>query len=125
MIIGIGIDVVDVAGVRKTLDEYGDSYVNEVFSQFEQEEARASADPAQRYASRFAVKEAYMKAIGTGWGKGVQWEDIEIVSEESGQPTLRLRGEADAISKQRGVTRIHVSLSHTPSLALAQVVLEG
>ena len=79
----------------------------------------------ERYAGRFAVKEATMKALGTGWSRGVRWVDIEVVREISGKPTLELKGEARKIADKLGVKHIAVTITHTASQALAMVVFEG
>ncbi len=79
----------------------------------------------ERYAGRFAVKEAAMKALGTGWSRGVRWVDIEVVREVSGKPTLELQGEAKKIAGKLGVKHIAVTITHTASQALALVIFEG
>jgi len=79
----------------------------------------------ERYAGRFAVKEAAMKALGTGWSRGVRWVDIEVVRQRGGRPTLALRGEAKQIADSLGVKNIAVSITHTAEQAIAQVIFEG
>ena len=82
------------------------------------------ANAAQHYAARFAAKEAAFKALGTGWRDGISWHDAEVVSQESGAPTLILRNPARAVFDRLGATRAHLSLSHTSEHAVAQVIFE-
>ena len=79
---------------------------------------------AQSYAARFAAKEAFLKALKTGWRGKITWHDIEVISDEQGAPSLEIRGEALAILKTRGADRVHLSISHTSEHAIAEVILE-
>ncbi|MDQ3221785.1 MAG: holo-ACP synthase, partial [Acidobacteriota bacterium] len=79
---------------------------------------------AQSFAARFAAKEAFLKALQTGWRGKITWHDIEVVSSESGVPTLKIHGEANAILENLGATKIHLSISHTTEHTIAQVILE-
>ena len=83
------------------------------------------ANRFERYAGRFAAKEAGMKAIGTGWKRGVRWQDFEVSNLPSGRPTLKLHGEAARIAGQLGVKLISLSITHTAELGMAHVILEG
>ena len=83
------------------------------------------ANRYERYAARFAAKEAGMKAIGTGWRRGVRWQDFEVANLPSGKPTLRLHGEAARIAKEMGVESISLSITHTPEYGMAHVILES
>lgn len=124
MISGIGIDIVDVAKVANSIQEYGNRYLQKLFTLQEIEYCNAAPIKAQRYAARIAAKEAAMKALATGWDEGVDWLDFEVINELSGQPTLRVQGAAAQLLKDRGIAKIWVSLSHLPEYAIAQVVLE-
>lgn len=79
---------------------------------------------SQSYAARFAAKEAFLKAIGTGWRGKITWLDIEVVSDNKGAPLLKIHGEAQKILKNCGANRVHLSISHTSDLAIAEVILE-
>jgi holo-[acyl-carrier protein] synthase len=125
MIIGIGVDMIWVRDVREALAHYGNQYTDEIFTAEERNYCESTADPAQRYAARFAAKEACMKAFGTGWGNGVGWTEIAICNLPSGAPTLALSGTAKAMAETRGVKTCHVSLTHTRDLAMAEVLLES
>jgi holo-[acyl-carrier protein] synthase len=125
MIIGIGSDLAQVDRIRKSIAQYGDRFLNRVFTERERTYASSKANSAERFAARFAAKEAGMKAIGTGWRSGVTWKDFEVVNQRSGQPTLRLSGVALQIAARLGVKRISISLTHTPETAFAVVILEN
>lgn len=124
MITGIGIDLVDVADIQENIDTNA-NYLQRVFTEGEIEYSKTSGDPYQRFAARLAAKEAAMKALGTGWDQGVQWRDIEVFNDPSGKPMLRMHGATEEICRRIGVKRAWVSLTHTPSHAIAQVVLEN
>jgi holo-[acyl-carrier protein] synthase len=125
MILGIGSDLAQVERIRKSIAQYGDRFLNRVYTERERAYASSKANPAERYAARFAAKEAGMKAIGTGWRRGITWKDFEVVNETSGQPTLRLSGVALEISATMGVEHISISLTHTAETAFAVVILEN
>jgi len=124
MICGIGIDIQDVRTFAECVAESGDAYLKRVFTPDEIAYCDATSNAMEAYAARFAAKEAAMKALSTGWD-GVDWHDFEIVNEVSGQPTLKLRGNAAKITAERGITIMWISLSHVSDYAVAQVVLEG
>ncbi|MGI8962187.1 MAG: holo-ACP synthase [Bryobacteraceae bacterium] len=125
MILGIGSDLAQVERIRKSIAQYGDRFLSRVYTERERAYASSKANSAERYAARFAAKEAGMKAIGTGWRSGVTWKDFEVVNEKSGQPALRLSGVALQISATMGVERISISLTHTAETAFAVVILES
>jgi holo-[acyl-carrier protein] synthase len=125
MILGIGIDLIWVRDVRAALVQYGNQYTDEIFTSDERSYCESSSDPAQRYAARFAAKEACMKAFGTGWSNGIAWTDIAVHNMPSGAPSLAFAGAAELVARTRGVCRSHVSLTHTRELAIAEVLLES
>ncbi len=125
MILGIGTDLAQVERIRNTIAQYGDRFLNRVFTERERTYALNKANSAERFAARFAAKEAGMKAIGTGWKNGVTWKDFEVVNESSGRPTLHLSGIALSSARAIGVKRISISLTHTAETALAVVILEN
>ncbi len=124
MIVGLGVDIVDIGRLRKTLERQGERFLRRIFTAGEQKYCNAHRDPVPYFAARFAAKEALFKALGTGWAQGVSWHDVDVRKEESGAPMLALSGRADEISKALGTTRIHISLSHAQEAAIAVVVLE-
>jgi holo-[acyl-carrier protein] synthase len=125
MIVGIGTDLAEVARVRRSIARWGDRFLNRIYTPRERAYAASKANSAERLAARFAAKEAGMKAIGTGWGRGVTWKDFEVVNEPSGRPTLRLTGVAKQVAGHLGVQQISISLTHTAEMAFAIVVLES
>ena len=125
MIIGIGLDIVEVARIRSLLERHAERFKERTFSADEVAFCDGCADPAIHYAARFAAKEAAAKALGTGFAEGVSWQDIEVLREPSGAPRLELHGRAKKLAAEKGATRCHVSLTHTRETAMAQVMLEG
>ena len=124
-VVGIGIDLVEVARVRELLNQHGDRFKARTFTEAECAYCEACADPAMHFAARFAAKEAASKALGTGFAEGVSWRDIEVVRATSGRPVLRLHGGAARRAEQLGARSWHLSLSHTKELAQAQVVADS
>jgi holo-[acyl-carrier protein] synthase len=125
MILGIGSDLAQVERIRKSIAQYGDRFLTRVYTERERAYASSKANAAERFAARFAAKEAGMKAIGTGWRGGITWKDFEVVNGASGQPTLRLSGVALQTAAKLGVERISISLTHTAETAFAVVILEN
>ncbi len=125
MIVGTGVDMADVGRIAASIERFGRRFTERVFTADEIRYCESKANQAERYAARFAAKEAAMKAIGTGWRHGVTWQDIEVRRAPGGRPTLALKGKAAEFFQKLGATRAHLSLSHTKEFALAQVVLES
>jgi holo-[acyl-carrier protein] synthase len=125
VIAGIGVDLVSIPRLARLLERRGDAAIARFFTAAEAERCRASKSALESFAARFAAKEAFFKALGTGWGLGGRWTEVEVVSAPSGAPGLRLSGRAAEAAAERGVIRIHLSLTHTDDTAAAFVVLEG
>jgi len=125
MILGTGIDLAEVSRVRASIERYGDRFLRRVFTVKEIAYVERKANKYERYAARFAAKEAGMKAIGTGWRKGVRWQDFEVANLSSGRPTLSFHGVAAEYARRLGVTNVQLSLTHTADLGMAFVILEG
>ncbi len=123
MIVGIGLDLVDLARLGQVLERHGDSFVRRVCLDGE---ARVASGPARtaHVGGLFAAKEATMKALGTGWAAGITFRQIEVVRAASGAPTLRLHGAAEQRALALGVERSHLTISHDGRTAAAVVVLE-
>jgi holo-[acyl-carrier protein] synthase len=124
MIVGIGTDLAEVDRIRRSIAQFGDRFLQRIYTANERAYASSKANSAERFAARFAAKEAGMKAIGTGWRRGVTWQDFEVMNERSGRPVLALSGVAQEIAGQLGVKRISISLTHTQAMAFAVVILE-
>jgi holo-[acyl-carrier protein] synthase len=124
MILGIGTDIVDTERLDYMVDAYGDRFLERVFTRREVETAEQRATLSERLGTRFAAKEACMKALGTGWRGGVQFNHIEVRKHPTGRPELFLTGVARERAEELGVEHIHVSLSHEAQMAMAVVILE-
>jgi holo-[acyl-carrier protein] synthase len=124
MILSIGIDLVEVGRIERAAGRLGTRFLERVFTPAEIAYCGQRASRFAHYAGRFAAKEAAMKALGTGWGEGVSWREVEILALESGAPQLVLHGQALERFKYLGATRAHVSISHTKAHAVAQVLFE-
>ena len=129
MIIGLGNDMVDIRRIEKTLERYGDRFLERIFTDIEQKKSDARAQRAASYAKRFAAKEACSKALGTGFHCGVFWKDMGVVNEPSGRPTLQLTGGAkaqlDKITPQGHRAQIHLTITDDHPYAQAIVVIEA
>ena len=125
MILGTGVDLAEVSRIREAIERYGDRFIHRIYTAAEIAYVERKANRFERYAGRFAAKEAGMKAIGTGWKRGVRWVDFEVSNLPSGRPTLRLHGEAARLAGEMGVKAISLSITHTAEMGMAQVILEG
>src|ERR1700693_4828145 len=125
MILGTGVDLAEVGRIRDAIGRYGDRFVQRIYTAAEIAYVEKKANRYERFAARFAAKEAGMKAIGTGWRGGVRWQDFEVANLPSGQPTLRFHGQAARVAEALGVKSIALSLTHTAELGMAHVILEN
>ncbi|MGH9862447.1 MAG: holo-ACP synthase [Candidatus Acidiferrales bacterium] len=124
MIVGLGIDIAEPDRLRAAVDRYGRRFLERVFTPTEIAYCERKRYKWERYAVRFAAKEAAFKALGTGWRRGVRWRDVEVTNLPSGQPTLALSGQAEKFAHRLGVNHIAVSLTHSDQFVLAQVIFE-
>lgn len=125
MILGTGVDLAEVDRIRAAIERYGERFIKRVYTAREIAYVERKANRYERYAGRFAAKEAGMKAIGTGWKRGVRWQDFEVANLASGRPTMRLYGQAAKIAADLGVKSVSLSITHTAALGMAHVILEG
>jgi holo-[acyl-carrier protein] synthase len=125
LIVGMGVDITEVARIRAAIEKRGEAFLRRIYTVREVAYCERFKNKFERFAGRFAVKEAAMKALGTGWQYGVRWVDLEVVREKSGRPTLAISGEAGKIAARLGVKNIAVSITHTGEQALAQVIFEN
>lgn len=127
MIIGTGIDIVSVGRIMHLIDRYGRRFLSKIFTDGEIEEGLALTGAARDrfFAARFAAREAFFKALGTGWGRGIPLRDVAVEREPSGRPVLSLSGRAEELAASRDIAAIHLSLAHEGSIAQAVVILEG
>lgn len=124
MIFGVGIDLVEIGRIETILNKWGGKFLRRIYSAEEIRYCSARARPAVHFAARFAVKEAFLKAIGLGMGGGIRFRDIETTHDERGKPVLMLAGAAGSFLEAREIRSIHVTISHTTANATAMVVLE-
>jgi holo-[acyl-carrier protein] synthase len=125
MIVGTGVDLAEVPRIRAAIERYGRRFIERIYTPAEIAYVERKANRYERFAARFAAKEAGMKAIGTGWRRGVRWQDFEVANLPSGKPTLRFHGQAARFAEALGVKSIALSLTHTAELGMAHVILEG
>ena len=125
MIVGTGVDLAEVPRIKASIERYGEKFIRRIYTPAEIAYVERKANKYERYAARFAAKEAGMKAIGTGWRRGVAWQDFEVANLPSGKPTLLLHGVAAGFAEKLGVKHISLSITHTAELGMAHVILEG
>lgn len=125
MILGIGIDTVEIGRFQRFLDDDNQALLDRLFAPAEQEYCRPRKQAASCLAARFAAKEAFVKAMGTGLRDGICWTEIEVCNDQLGKPLLKLSGRALQLFSEQGASAAHLSLSHDGGHAIAQVILEA
>ena len=125
MIVGTGVDLAEVPRIKASIERFGVRFTERIYTPAEIAYVERKANRYERYAARFAAKEAAMKALGTGWSHGVRWRDCEVARLPGGRPTIAFHGKAGEIAARLGVKNAALSISHTAEQAIAQVILEG
>jgi holo-[acyl-carrier protein] synthase len=125
MIVGTGIDIAEVPRIRQSIERFGQRFLQRIYTAGEMRYCDAKANRVERYAARFAAKEAAMKALGTGWNHGVRWRDCEVIRLPGGRPSMTFHGKAAEFAAKLGVKNTALSISHTEQQAIAQVILES
>jgi holo-[acyl-carrier protein] synthase len=125
MILGSGIDLIEIARIQQSMDRYGQRFLDRVFTAGERAYCLRKRKSAESFAARFAAKEAAAKALGTGISYGVNWLEIEVVRQPGERPNIQFHGRAAAMADRLGVVHAALSITHTVDLAMASVVLEG
>lgn len=125
MIVGTGVDLAEVDRIQAAIERYGRRFIERIYTPAEIAYVERKANRYERYAARFAAKEAGMKAIGTGWKRGVRWQDFEVKNLPSGRPTLQFHGVAAGFAQSLGVRNVALSITHTAVQAMAIVILES
>jgi holo-[acyl-carrier protein] synthase len=125
MIVGTGIDIAEVPRIRQSIERFGQRFLQRIYTPGEMRYCDSKANRYERYAARFAAKEAAMKALGTGWNHGVRWCDCEVVRMPGGRPTIAFHGKAAEFATRLGAKNVALSISHTTEQAIAQVILES
>ena len=124
MIVGTGVDLAEVPRIKASIERFGEKFIHRIYTPLEIAYVERKANKFERYAARFAAKEAGMKALGTGWRGGIGWRDFEVTNFPTGRPTLAFHGKAGEIAKKLGVRNVALSLTHTRDQAMALVILE-
>jgi holo-[acyl-carrier protein] synthase len=125
VIVGLGVDMEEITRLGDAIQRHGRIFLERIFTPAEIAYCERHRDPVERYAGRFAAKEAAMKALGTGWGQGVRWRDIEVARQPGGRPTIIFHGVARERAERLGGRQISLSITHTGNFALAEVILES
>lgn len=118
-LISIGTDIIECVRIAQMIEKHGEVFLQRVFTQKEILYCSSRKAATQHYAGRWAAKEAVLKVLGTGWAKGIQWTDVEIVNEVTGAPKLHMTGKAAEIAKQRGIREVLITISHCRAYATA------
>ena len=124
MIHGTGVDIIEISRIRQSMEKYAGKFEDRLFTPGEIEYCRSKPDPSKHFAGRFAAKEAILKSLGTGMAQGIAWKDMEILTQESGQPILHVTGKGKDIFDSLNLKQIHISISHDKVYAIAQAVAE-
>jgi holo-[acyl-carrier protein] synthase len=125
MIVGMGVDIAETSRIEQVMERHGERFTKRIYTPAEIVYCEKFKNKAERYAARFAAKEAAFKALGTGWGNGVHWVDVEVTHLPSGKPELVLTGRALEVAQTLGVSRSSVSISHSDRYVVAQVIMES
>jgi holo-[acyl-carrier protein] synthase len=125
VIIGLGLDIAEIDRIAAAIERHGTPILERLYTTREVAYCESRKNKFERYAARFAAKEAAMKALGTGWTRGVRWRDIEVTNAPGGKPSLQLEGVARQIADRLGVKNISLSITHSGNLALAEVIFES
>lgn len=125
--IGLGTDLIEVSRIAHAIEHHGERFLARCFSAIERSDAQRSGPDraAERFAARFAAKEAALKALGTGWSRGIAWTDVTVSSDEAGAPGIAVTGRAAEIASERGIRSWLCTMTHTAQLASATVIALG
>ncbi|MBN2291615.1 MAG: holo-ACP synthase [Pirellulales bacterium] len=124
-VIGIGTDITECLRIARMIERHGDLFINRVYTPDEIRYCRNRKQTTEHFTGRWAAKEAVLKALGTGWRRGISWRDIEILNEPGGRPVVNIHGGARLVVEQLGITRMQVSISHCRTHATAFAVATG
>ena len=124
-IIGIGTDITECLRIARMIERHGELFINRVYTSEEIKYCQSRKQTTQHFAGRWAAKEAILKALGTGWRRGISWRDIEVRNEPGGKPIVAVRGGAKDVVEQLGISEIHVTISHCRSHATATAIAVG
>ena len=125
MIYGSGIDIIEIRRIQRSLEKHSGRFEERIFTSGEITYCRSKAYPARHFAARFAVKEATLKAFGTGMNGGVAWKELEVLNQDSGKPFLKMTGKGLELFESLKLKSIHISISHDDQYAIAQAIAES
>jgi holo-[acyl-carrier protein] synthase len=124
-IVGIGTDIIECLRIAQMIERHGDLFINRVYTDYEIQYCQQRRAATQHFAGRWAAKEAVLKALGTGWVKGISWRDIEVRNERGGKPTVAFRGGARDVVERKAIHEMMISISHCRSHATALAIAVG
>jgi holo-[acyl-carrier protein] synthase len=124
-ILGIGADIIECLRIAQMIERHGELFIRRVYTDHEIAYCSTKKAATQHYAGRWAAKEAVLKALGTGWVRGIAWRDVEVRNRPGGAPTITLRAGAKEVFERNGISRMHISISHCRSHAIAYAIAEG
>ncbi|MFL2867006.1 MAG: holo-ACP synthase [Pirellulaceae bacterium] len=124
-VLGLGTDIIECLRIAKMIEKHGELFLNRVYTRSEIAYCSSRKGANQSYAGRWAVKEAVLKAMGTGWSRGIRWKDIEVVTDLTGKPSVAIHGVAKEICDELGISEVLISLSHCRSHATATAIAVG
>ena len=123
MIAGVGVDIVKIGRIKTAVDRWGEKFMDRVFTEDEKNYSLSKYNPYPHLAARFAYKEALAKALGTGFGMGIKWKDIELIRNENGKPEAKLNGTVKELADRKNIKNVIVSISHDTDYAIAYVII--
>ena len=124
MVVGLGVDIVQNERIRGIIDKWGDKFLEKIFTKTELDFINKHEQKLQRYASNYAVKEAFVKALGTGFRNGINFHNIQVRRDELGKPFIELMGSTKSFADQKGINKIHTTISHEKDYSVAVVIFE-
>jgi holo-[acyl-carrier protein] synthase len=125
VIVGLGTDIVEISRIGQMIERHGETFLNRVFTESENEYCGTKKNKEQHYAGRWAAKEAVMKTLGTGFIKGIGWKEIEVVNLKSGKPTIVISGGVESFAGEMGIEEILITISHSREFATATAIAVG
>ena len=124
MVVGLGVDIVQNDRIQGIIDKWGDKFLSKIFTKTELDFINKHEQKMQRYASNYAVKEAFVKALGTGFRNGINFHNIQVRRDELGKPFIELMGTTKSFAEQKGINKIHTTISHEKDYSVAVVIFE-
>ena len=124
-LLGIGTDIIECLRIAQMVERHGEQFIERVYTPHEIQYCQARKQATQHFAGRWAAKEAVLKALGTGWVRGISWRDVEVRTETSGKPTIVLRGGARDAADAQGISEVLISISHCRTFATAYATAMG